>query len=768
MPKDILKTISTIFIIISILLISYFTYLTIKYPLIGIEISIHDNRYYVNSIYENGWANDTSIEIGDQLLEGKGIEPQSHISLIHFQRLEMMESLTFQKKDGEILSEKVSYTAHNPELEIHLIIKLLFIITIIILTIILNKKNNLEYSYNYLIYFLLIVVLCYSSASISARGEIIGRIVNTLTLPGAILFFISFLRLYFSHSKKKFISIKYLKCLYTFFYVVMGISLLAFFMPNWNLPSRAIQLIFFSFIVFCLLFLLIRYYKVNSEERIKVILRILFFNFIVAFLPFIFLYALPLILSGNYILSAELTGIFVIIIPGVLVYLQLTVELFDIKFILNKIKYYALLAFPFSILSSLLISLINTNKLLTFRTLVIGMLIFLVFISVLYIKDYLDYKLNPHLFSSNNRLDISLYSFFQKVKFETKPSVLIDYLMNQIRKVLNIRRVIYVKLEKISGSNIWRVITSDSHGNFNDIETINWSYFSSGTLIKLKGGYAIIIGSSEIHREIICFEHKANNVKINIREEAWLESISYFSSIILENHYLIEELTQKLDTYESEIITEDIMPLWYSKLVLRVAENERVNLSMDLHDSILQGLLQLIRLVDSIIVQSKKTMPIHEEMIGFKDTLSDMAHLVRETCNELRPPFLKEEGLGQALQHLIDYTRLNCNFLIYFDYDYSIKRLTNEYEVHLYRIIQELLNNATKHSKAEEVEISIFNDDSHIIILYDDDGIGIDLKNHINIEKTGMFSIKERTRILKGTIDITSSPNKGLHICITI
>lgn len=753
-------------IFITTLLIIYFFYLTMKYPLIGIEVLNKDKQYFVDTIYENSWGINRNIQPGDQILKVNNAHPSLHHSIIYFQRIELAESLTIINAANETVTFIVENGNKSLMLEVQLFVKILSVIIAIALAIILNTRHSEKSSSQVLTYFLLTIALCYSSAPISARGDVIGRSINTITLPIFVILFIHFLYLHFSYSKLPFIKTSYLKVLYLLYFLIMAISFVSFVNKDLEISSTTIQLKFFSSLIFFLLFLLIRYYYINHEPNVRIKLKIMFSGYFIAFSPFILFYVLPIIFHDRYIISAEITGIFIFIIPIILVYLQLTYELIDIDFFLNKIKYFTLLSLPFSILTTLIISFMTEVHLLSIEILILGIFIFYLSCILLYIKDYLDYKLNPHLFSKNNRLDISLYGFFQKVKFETNPFTLIDALQKQIKDVLSVDNLNYIQIEKRPAVDNWTVKTAHQSLVNNAIQKINWAQYSNGSLLKVHKGFATVIGSNGISKEIIYFEQKKNNAKLNPQEKAWLESISYFSSIVLENNYLIEELKCQLDSYKNNI-DEVIMPTSYSKLLMHVTEKERINLSMDLHDSVLQGLLQLIRNIEGLIKHAEKSS-ISKELDCLKEDIIDIAHLVRETCIELRPPFLKEEGLEQALGHMIESTRQHCDFSIYFDYDGRLEGLSYEFEINIYRIVQELLNNARKHANANEVELSIFYDECHIILLYDDDGVGLLESSEMDTNKIGMFSIKERVRILNGTIEINSSLNKGLHICIII
>ncbi|MBL3199630.1 histidine kinase, partial [Klebsiella pneumoniae] len=88
-------------------------------------------------------------------------------------------------------------------------------------------------------------------------------------------------------------------------------------------------------------------------------------------------------------------------------------------------------------------------------------------------------------------------------------------------------------------------------------------------------------------------------------------------------------------------------------------------------------------------------------------------------------PFLYELGLKKALLDLFKQVNLKATFFFYYEIQDNIILPNVEYEQAIYRIIQELLNNALKHSKASKVTIRLYEQNGYLNLTYDDDGIGM-------------------------------------------
>ena len=88
------------------------------------------------------------------------------------------------------------------------------------------------------------------------------------------------------------------------------------------------------------------------------------------------------------------------------------------------------------------------------------------------------------------------------------------------------------------------------------------------------------------------------------------------------------------------------------------------------------------------------------------------------------------------------------------------------YELNIYRIIQELVNNAIKHSNCKEVRIRLHQVEENIILIVSDDGIGSTPKQKRN--GIGLYNIKNRLASLNGKLKIETSKNKGFKVVISI
>ena len=765
-----LNSLNFLLIILVIMLTTYSTIVNVKYPLIGLDVKEQQNQWFVNTIYSKGWAKDQSINVGDRILKVNEKDPAEHSTIYWFNRVEKAETLTIEKADGNVEQYTITYEMLDFQYILYLILPLLFSFTTIFLSIFLFSKKKEEQSAMILIYFLLSLGVCYLSASTSAKGDILGRVLTFVTLPGSLLLFIHFLQSFFKKNHLTFIHGKVLGLLYVLYVIFLLSCGTSYFIFGTNYALNNILLIFFALLLICLLFYLGKlYYKKENKEGTSII-KILLFAFVHALSPFLVFYALPTVIIGNgkEFLSAEFTAIFLIIIPIAIVYLQIADKLFDIDFLLNRLRFYSLLSLPFTVYMSLMVKFIFDIYPFSTFLLLFSILLFGSTLVFLYLKEYLDYKISRHLFSQKSNFNSSLYKFFQKAQHETKVESLINHLIQEIKDVLVVKDTFYLEVTSVE-NNKWKIKNDKTQyaRQISELEKINWEYYRVGSLLELKSGYVIIIGEELEKKRIIFIGLKKFTPNFNIQESIWIETLAYISSILLENFQLIEDLFYKIEYYK-EKQSNNNYPSWLSRLLFTLSEKERANLSTDLHDSVLQDLLQLLREIENI-AEKIEAEPIKYDLYYIKERVLDNIHLVRETCNELRPPFLKELGFFESIQHLFKLTKLRSNFILYSEVDPNLEIKEPGHDLIIYRVVQELLNNAMKHSQASIVKIALTQQDHSLTIAYEDNGIGMDMSKLNDSFKTiGVSGIKERVKSIGGTIEIYSRPKSGMNVFIEI
>jgi len=140
---------------------------------------------------------------------------------------------------------------------------------------------------------------------------------------------------------------------------------------------------------------------------------------------------------------------------------------------------------------------------------------------------------------------------------------------------------------------------------------------------------------------------------------------------------------------------------------------------------------------------------------------------VRRVSNNLMPSVLRDIGLKLAIQKLCDETENNTGIIINLDADSVTVIDDDRVKSYLYRITQEAIHNAVKHSKATEMSIMLIQEPKKVRLIIEDNGVGFDEEN-LQSRGNGLYYMKERVAILQGQITISSSPGKGAYIDVRI
>lgn len=201
--------------------------------------------------------------------------------------------------------------------------------------------------------------------------------------------------------------------------------------------------------------------------------------------------------------------------------------------------------------------------------------------------------------------------------------------------------------------------------------------------------------------------------------------------------------------------------------LLKGQEEERSRLAKDLHDGLgglLSGVkLQLGSMKGNLILSEENKITFDRALLKLDESISEM----RRVAHNMMPESLVRTGLKQAILEYCDSLSQNQKFKINCELHGIDEKMSNATEVILYRIIQELVNNAVKHAEATQILVQVLRDENHnIFITIEDNGKGMEQNKEIILKSPGMQSLLSRVNYLKGTMDIKSEPKKGTSIYI--
>jgi two-component system NarL family sensor kinase len=200
---------------------------------------------------------------------------------------------------------------------------------------------------------------------------------------------------------------------------------------------------------------------------------------------------------------------------------------------------------------------------------------------------------------------------------------------------------------------------------------------------------------------------------------------------------------------------------------LESQETERRRLAADLHDSI-GGMLSTIRVGMATMARQ---LGNPESMDQTKQMLDDTITSVRRISRDLMPSTLEKFGLIHALRELCERFQNTSGIQIDFIEEGRIEDFEKNRQLMIFRIVQELLNNAIKHAQATRIVVHL-KAESVIGISVEDDGVGFDAeavkKDAQNGRGLGLFNIENRARLLGGKIVYASQGKSGSKTTLTI
>jgi signal transduction histidine kinase len=200
------------------------------------------------------------------------------------------------------------------------------------------------------------------------------------------------------------------------------------------------------------------------------------------------------------------------------------------------------------------------------------------------------------------------------------------------------------------------------------------------------------------------------------------------------------------------------------KSVILTQEAERKRIAQDLHDDI-SSKLNIVSLNSHLLkTPNLSDTEITEITNNIIDLTTKALDNSRRIAHDLLPPVLEKFGLDAGIKELI--LEVSTSKSVHINYENHLKFdiYENDRHLHIFRILQELINNSLRHGKATQISIIFENKNNENICSYKDNGIGFDSNNHQNLKGLGMKNIESRVNFLNGELHIISSLNNGINV----
>ncbi|AZN40344.1 sensor histidine kinase [Paenibacillus albus] len=753
------------YLVIPILFFVAFIFiLTIQKPYTGIKLEETKNgEWQIAGIDADGWAHTQDIREGDFVVLVDADKPELAYTVQTYGILEQVHSITIER-NGTDKSFEIPRGLTEEQFNFFILYPgIIFLIIMTVSTFIVYKKTDNACFYG-LFFFLVTVGLSCVCGGASSQGHVLPELFS-----GVAFLFIPYFLLVFLNSYIQSISgTRIVHPMILQIFILVNGLLIAFEAvvtlmrvgSSYNIVPLSLLGWFIIECAICIIVLLIAGLR-DRSLIFKTEIKIMLIGIFLSFGPFIGLYAIPKLIVGTGWVSAGHTAIGLVLLPAMFIYLITAKRLLDIDFYIGRFRYNAGLAIILSFIHWVVDSVLSHSPDLEIETLIFFPIIVML---LLYIKEMLDFRFRSRFFASTNNFQLRLDQFASQISKVMKVNDLEERFIREIIQMLGIQAVSLLEVD-LRAYSIRLINGCEEYPSELLKDVLFKKPLSAGVIEVLSNGAILSAGEHREKRYVVWIGDKPNGTSLNIDEIIWLQTLSRYVSIVFENLYLIQGLTDEFkDTIKKQ--PEKNTPPWLMRFIFNLQENERSRFALDLHDSVLQNQLYWYRRVGETTTDFEISDALRNELIAIREGLLDVIHETRSTCNELRPSLLKEIGLVESLKQLFHTIQMRENFTIEFDYDEFDTELDYEYTIAMYRILQELLGNAGKHAKATKVKVYISIMPHEVSLFYRDDGVGISNateQGELN-RPIGLTGIKERVNSLEGRIQFSGSKETIVRI----
>ena len=225
----------------------------------------------------------------------------------------------------------------------------------------------------------------------------------------------------------------------------------------------------------------------------------------------------------------------------------------------------------------------------------------------------------------------------------------------------------------------------------------------------------------------------------------------------------LENLSEQ--RYEQAVRIQRELQELSAKLV-DAQESERRAISRELHDEVGQSLSSLLMEIDNLSIANSgahSSQPLGLQKL--RSLAQSSLHVVRDMSLLLRPSMLDDLGLVPALEWQAREVSRRTGLDVSVVEENVSETLTDEYKTCIYRVVQEALNNASKHAKAGKLDVLVRQELRQIILTIRDNGTGFDAQR---VRGLGLVGVAERVNRLNGRLQIDSRPGSGTVLRVTL
>ena len=200
-----------------------------------------------------------------------------------------------------------------------------------------------------------------------------------------------------------------------------------------------------------------------------------------------------------------------------------------------------------------------------------------------------------------------------------------------------------------------------------------------------------------------------------------------------------------------------------ARSALAAQESERLRIARELHDEVGQGLTAM--LLGLAPIAKRAPAGLSEDLTQVLELARASLNDVRRLAMELRPEALDDLGLVNALLGLCSRVEQQGHLRVRRQLASELPPLSAEVELVVYRVAQEALTNALRHSQAKTVSVSLVNDDGQVVLSITDDGRGL---TETLPAGSGLAGMRERAMLVGADLQISSREAQGVEVKLVV
>ena len=247
----------------------------------------------------------------------------------------------------------------------------------------------------------------------------------------------------------------------------------------------------------------------------------------------------------------------------------------------------------------------------------------------------------------------------------------------------------------------------------------------------------------------------------------FLISTLFAITLIVILYYRNSQRKQQLDKQQIVQLKQE-RQLHAVSGIVQTQEEERSRIAKDLHDglgSLLSGVkLSLSSLKGNQIINKENVALFNNSIVQLDNAITEM----RRVAHNMMPEALLKFGMIETIKSLCATLNESNTIKVHFEHPNFDERLSSEYEIIVFRMIQELVNNSLKHAVCKSIIIQLSKNNNILYLNVEDDGKGFSVSDLKTNKGMGYNNLNNRVEYMKGQISIQSERDKGTSVFIEI